>query len=508
MVSVIHSTAIMGIDAIEVQIEVDCSAGLPGFSLVGLPDSAVRESRERIGAALKNTGFDFINKKTTISMAPADLKKEGASYDLPLALGILSASEQIKIKNLNHWIVLGELSLNGEVRAVKGAISSVMMAIKKGYKKILIPYENKEEVSVFEGVEIYLIKTLKDIEEVMTQAPYGFIKKEWCDRDSDYDLQGDFSEVKGQYAVKRALEVAAAGGHNFLLVGTPGGGKSMLARRLPTILPNMSFEESLEVTRIYSVAGVLRNQRQIISKRPFRTPHHTISNTSLVGGGVFPKPGEVSLSHRGLLFLDELLEFKKPVLESLRQPIEDGNVLISRANQSISFPSNFMLGAAMNPCPCGYLGHPTKACTCTQIEIHRYGNKLSGPLLDRIDIQVEVPSLKFDEMDSKERGETSKSIRLRVEKARKIQEARYKFSKGVFCNSQMSQSEISKYCQLSESGKNLLKEFSERFGFSARAYSRILKLSRTIADLGQEKNVLDEHLFEALQYRFLDKKES
>ncbi len=506
MVSVIHSAALLGIDALEVQIEVDSTDGLPGFSLVGLPDSAVRESRERIGAALKNEGFNFVKQRTTISMAPADLRKEGAAYDLPLALGLLLASEQVIGPEMSGWMVIGELSLRGHLRPVRGALAIAMMARARGYHSLLLPRENAAEVEVLQGIEIHVASRLNEVLEIIHGSREYRIEPiaELPDGSAGQHLL-DFADVKGQRGARRAMEVAAAGAHNFLLMGCPGGGKSMCARRLPSILPRMNLEECLDVTRIHSAAGLLKHQGQLISQRPFRSPHHTISNASLVGGGSMPRPGEVSLAHHGLLFLDELLEFQKPVLETLRQPIEDGVVTISRTAQTLTFPSRFMLGAAMNPCPCGYVGHRQIPCRCSGSDIQRYLNRLSGPLLDRIDIHIEVPSLSYEEMESQQTGEPSFKIRQRVQRAREIQNIRFSQQEGVHCNSHMGADLVRVHCELDEGSRMLLREATEHFGLSARAHDRVLKLARTIADLAEQEKIREDDLAESLQYRCLDR---
>ena len=506
MIRVIKSAALWGIEAYEVQVEVDCSQGLPGISIVGLPNSTVRESRERVFAALKNNGFAGINKKITINLAPADIKKEGAAFDLPMAIGVLEATGQISCSTIHEFLIFGELSLEGKLRPIKGALSLAIMARNNGVKKIILPDTNQYEASVIKGVDIYGVKTLKEaiylLQDIRGFAPFQYQRQSGT---GGFNHHVDFNEVKGQVFTKRSMEVAASGGHNFLLIGSPGCGKSMCAKRVPSILPDMGEEEAIETTQIYSGAGLLTEEKGLLKLPPMRAPHHTISQVSLVGGGTYPKPGEVSLSHNGLLFLDELTEFPKVVLEVLRQPLEDGKVNISRTAMSVSYPSRFMLGATMNPCPCGYLGDPIHQCSCSVHEIKNYLRKISGPLLDRIDIQVEVPSLNYTELSEEFKLETSEQIRERVCHVRAIQKERFKKWKGVYCNAHMENRQIELYCRLDAKSQSMLEKAMKTFSFSARAYHRILKLARTVADMAGSENVKFTHISEAIQYRSLDK---
>jgi len=507
MLAKVLSSALLGIDAIMVDVEVDISQGLPQFATVGLPDGAVKESKDRVKSALKNSGYEFPNRKITVNLAPADVKKEGAAFDLPISIGILAATGVVKSDKIKDFLLLGELSLDGVVKPVKGCLSIAVAARSAGLHGIIVPVENAREGAVVEGIEVIGVSELAEVVEFLNGerpiSPCVVDIQQIFRQNSEYS--DDFSEVKGQEHAKRALEVAAAGSHNILMIGPPGSGKTMLARRIPSILPVMSFNEAIETSKIYSVMGLLDRDRTLISGRPFRSPHHTISDIGLIGGGNTPKPGEVSLSHNGVLFLDELPEFKKHVLEVLRQPLEDGRVTISRALASLTYPSRIMLVAAMNACKCGKSGEKSTSCACTPREIHQYRSRISGPLLDRIDIHIEVPAAKYRDLADRAEGESSANIAKRVEAARGIQLERFKTTK-VHCNAHMTPRQIKKYCEPDTASHRLLEIVTEKLGLSARAYTRILKVARTIADLEGTEAIKEQHIAEAIQYRSLDRK--
>jgi magnesium chelatase family protein len=505
MLATVHSCAVVGLDGYIVDVEVDFNprAGLPNFTIVGLPDSAVKESRERVRAAIKNSGLQFVNKAYTVNLSPADTPKHGPAYDLSIAVGVLAATDQVPLVALEGAIFLGELSLDGSVRHVRGVMQVALTALQQGYSAVYVPAEDAAEAALVAGIDVIPLESLGQLVEHlygMNRIP-AYAAAPPRDDGNQIDGLTDFADVRGQQIVKRALELAAGGNHNIRMSGTPGSGKTLLARALSGIMPRLTMQEALEVTRIYSVADMLQSQQPLMHQRPFRAPHHTISHAGLVGGGAVPRPGEITLAHRGVLFLDEATEYNQHTLEVLRQPIEDKIVTISRAKGSLTFPANFLLVMAQNPCPCGYYGDPVKACTCTPTMISRYQSKLSGPLLDRIDIHIDVPRVEYDKLMSMERGESSASIRARVEKARARQAERFAHQPGLFANSDMGVGEIDRFCVLSPEARQLIELSVRRMQLSARSYHRILKLSRTIADLGDSDRIEVQHAAEAIQYR-------
>ena len=495
---------IFGLETFNVRVEADVAMGFPGFDIVGLPDASVKESRDRVRSALRNCGFEIPDGKITINLAPAHIRKEGSVYDLPILMALLKYSGQL-VADISNSVFIGELSLSGDVRSVNGVLPMTMKAKEEGFQNIYVPYHNKNEAAVVKGINVYPIKNLNQLfDHLCGRKPLETATVDIEDEENTVQIP-DFSQVKGQSEAKRAIEIAAAGMHNILLIGTPGSGKSMLAKRIPSILPDMTFEESIETTKIHSVAGLLGANKGLITTRPFRAPHHTVSAVGLSGGGTVPKPGEVSLAHNGVLFLDELPEFSRAAMEVLRQPIENGEITISRVSGTLSYPCDVMLVAAMNPCPCGYYGHPTRKCICGPKAVTRYLSKVSGPLLDRIEIQIEVPPVEFSDLTSQIQEECSADIKKRVNKARYIQQERYKGT-GVKCNSGITPAMLNKCCPMDDKAQQLLGKAFDKMGLSARAYDRILKVSRTIADLDQSEIIKSIHIAEAVQYRSLDRK--